>query len=76
MRRSLYERRKINLQDVIVSLPAKQIQFLKEQAAKEDLNVTDVLLRSINAEMFFVEQKELGRKILVEEKDQDIKKGR
>nr|VFK15114.1 MAG: hypothetical protein BECKLPF1236B_GA0070989_10729 [Candidatus Kentron sp. LPFa] len=59
---------------VIVNLPTDEIEFLKNQAAKEDLTFTDMLWRAVNAERFFVEQEKLGRKVLVEEKDKTLRR--
>lgn len=58
---------------VTVNLPDEQIRFLQELAEREHSTVTEILRRSINAERFFVEQEQLGRKILVEEKGQRLR---
>lgn len=58
---------------VTVNLPEEQIRFLQELANSEHSTFTDVLRRSINSEKFFVEQEQLGRKILVEEKGEKLR---
>ena len=58
---------------VTVNLPEEQIRFLQELADREHSTVTEILRRSINAEKFFVEQEQQGRKILVEEKGQRLR---
>ncbi len=58
---------------VTVNLPDEQIRFLQELAEREHSTVTEILRRSINAERFFVEQEQAGRKILVEEKGQRLR---
>lgn len=58
---------------VTVNLPVEEIDFLQNIAKKENRSFTDVLRRSINSERFFVEQKEAGRKILVEDDSHGIR---
>ena len=58
---------------VTVNLPADQVAFLQELAAKEGITFTDALRRSIGAERFFAEQHAAGRKVLVEEKDKRLR---
>jgi len=58
---------------VTVNLPEEQIAFLKRLAEQEHISFTDALRRSINAEKFFIEQAQSGRKILVEEKDHKLR---
>ncbi|MEO3684690.1 hypothetical protein ABHN84_20715 [Shewanella vesiculosa] len=58
---------------VTVNLPEEQIQFLQSLAKKEGMTFTDALKRSINAERFFVEQKQNNRKILVEEQGHKLR---
>ena len=52
---------------VTINLPEEQVEFLQNLAKQEHITFTDALKRSINAEKFFIEQRNNGRKILVEE---------
>ena len=58
---------------ITVNLPEEEIDFIKKIAEKEDLSFTDVLRRSINSEKFFVEQEQEGSKLLVEQKDKQLR---
>jgi len=58
---------------ITVNLPEDQVEFLQNLAKQEHITFTDALRRSINAERFFVEQKESGRKILVEEEGHKLR---
>ena len=61
------------MKKVTVNLPDDQVKFLQDLANQEHITFTDALRRSIGAERFFVEQKQSGRKILVEDKDKRIR---
>lgn len=52
---------------VTVNLPAEQVAFLQELAAKEKISVVDVLRRAISSEKFFVDNESANRKILIED---------
>jgi hypothetical protein len=58
---------------VTVNLPEDQIEFLQALAKLEGMSFTDALKRSINAERFFVDQKNNGRKVLVEEEGHKLR---
>lgn len=60
------------MKKVTVNLPTDQVDFLMSIAKKEHLTFTDVLRRSIRSEQFFVEQAEIGNKILVEDHERNI----
>jgi hypothetical protein len=55
------------IKKVTVNLPAEQVAFLEMVAAEEDLTFTDILMRSISSERFFLDNERAKRKILVEE---------
>lgn len=51
---------------VTVNLPENEIQILQRIAKEENLTFTDILMRAIKSEEFFVESENRGQKILVE----------
>jgi len=61
------------MKKVTVNLPEEQVAFLQQIAAAEHVTFTDVLRRSINSEMFFVDQEKNKRKVLVEDSDHRIR---
>ncbi len=52
---------------VIVNLPSEQVDFLENQATKEKTTVTDIIMRAIEVEKFFIKQAGENHKILVED---------
>lgn len=57
---------------ITVNLPEELVAFLKEVADEDRITVTDVLLRSINSEKFFIEQAKKHNKVLVEDVNRRI----
>jgi hypothetical protein len=57
---------------VSFNLPQEDINFLQATAKKENKTFTDILNRSIHTERFFVEQEDLGHKILIEDQKSQL----
>lgn len=51
---------------VTVNLPEKEIELLQRIAREENLTFTDILIRAIKAEEFFVQSETQGNRLFIE----------
>lgn len=62
----------MNTKKITVSLPEKDVEWLKALAIVESVNPVDILRRAIRTEKFINECENKGRKILIESNDGKI----
>ena len=58
---------------ITIALPEKDIERLTEISAKEGVSKTEALRRAIATEKYFIEQREKGHKVLIEDKNKKMR---
>ncbi len=56
-----------NITKITVNLPTQLVEFLQEEAEREQVPVTTVIRRAIKMEQFWVANERANKKILIEE---------
>ncbi len=56
-----------NITKITVNLPTPLVEFLQEEAAREQVPVTTVIRRAIKMEQFWVANELANKKILIED---------
>jgi hypothetical protein len=56
-----------------IALPEKDVERLTEIATKEGISKTEALRRAIATERYFVEQREKGHKVLIENSNKEMR---
>ncbi|MCW5773292.1 MAG: ribbon-helix-helix protein, CopG family [Rhodospirillaceae bacterium] len=58
---------------VSMNIPKKELDAIKKVASKRGTSVTDAIRRALLMEQFLTEEEEKGNKLLIEDKDKNLR---